>query len=554
MYNMDEIKYTPNLDKAKEILTYSDFFRKEDMPDLQTEIKKLNLHKSISIICELVSVIDVKHEFNVYSYNISINLYQVILKQWVRKTKSEEDMFSDPIFHSNRFIISRQVLLMLLKDFIVYGNYDSLLETDYTITEQDYKKIVILNLIEAERLSTIQEELSDSDNFLYANYHFNYKKNLAAELARMHYIMEKNKSVDYFSEHIQGEYVNYYYAFEQKYGFAPTEYLVYLFLQAAPYFNDPKLHYASIWKNVDNNQYEDLKKECIYKILDTISFKVKQYREWAIESEKREWDFSLFFSYPFIKDEENHFLSISDVTTINAYFERLFWLIRDCFPREDSRSMAFFGRLFEVYIQELTNSSVEKEYTFINEFDYNFRGQRKFSSDAYIKKDKNLLVVEAKGFSVLQNVLIKNESVEENYKKLFVTPVLQADKALSEIEKIDSRFYEVEEAFIISVTMDSIGAVPGYLSRAHKLIDEKKRSKKTKYYFNFSIEEYEILMFLLEQEMDIFEVLKQYFCTCELPMFSDFISGMDIEIKMPTFTKELYEQYVEKLSKYLIHE
>ncbi len=550
---MDAIKYTPNLDNVKEILSYSDFFRKEDMPDLQTEIKKLNLHKSISIICELISVIDVKHEFNVYSYNMSIYLYQGILKQWIRKTKSKEDILSDSIFYSKRFIISRQVLLMLLKDFIVYGNYDSLLKTDYTITQQDYEKIVILNLIEAERLSTIQEELSDSDNFLYANYHFNYKKNLAAELSRMNYLMEKDKSVDNFSKNIQGEYVNYYYAFEQKYGFAPTEYLVYLFLQAAPYFNDPKLHYASIWKNVDNNQYEDLKKECIYKILDTLSFKVKQYREWAIESEKREWDFSLFFSYPFIKDENNNFLSILDVTIINAYFEKLFWLIRDCFPPKDGRSMAFFGRLFEVYVQELTNSSVGNGCTFINEFDYNFKGQRKFSSDAYIKKDKNLLVVEAKGFSVLQNVLIKNESVEENYKKLFVTPVLQADRSLSEIEIIDNRFNEVEEAFIISVTMDSIGAVPGYLSRAHKLIDEKKKSKKTKYYFNFSIEEYEILMFLLEQEMDIFEVLKQYFCTCELPMFSDFISGMDIEIKMPTFTKELYKQYVEKLNKYLIH-
>ena len=126
---MDAIKYTPNLDNVKEILSYSDFFRKEDMPDLQTEIKKLNLHKSISIICELISVIDVKHEFNVYSYNISIYLYQGILKQWIRKTKSKEDIFSDPIFYSKRFIISRQVLLMLLKDFIVYGNYDSLLKT-----------------------------------------------------------------------------------------------------------------------------------------------------------------------------------------------------------------------------------------------------------------------------------------------------------------------------------------------------------------------------------------------------------------------------------------
>ncbi|MBQ6380772.1 MAG: hypothetical protein IJJ41_04115 [Clostridia bacterium] len=44
-----------------------------------------------------------------------------------------------------------------------------------------------------------------------------------------------------------------------------------------------------------------------------------------------------------------------------------------------------------------------------------------------------------------------------------------------------------------------------------------------------------------------------YNAPSELPMFSDFISRMGIKIEMPTFTKELYKQYVEKLNKYLIH-
>lgn len=95
--------------------------------------------------------------------------------------------------------------------------------------------------------------------------------------------------------------------------------------------------------------------------------------------------------------------------------------------------MAFFGRLYEKYIQDITEDAAKEEFTYIDEFVYMDGREEKKSSDAYIRKENELLVVEAKGFSVLLNCMTKNESVEANNDKLFVKPILQADKSLAAV-------------------------------------------------------------------------------------------------------------------------
>lgn len=72
--------------------------------------------------------------------------------------------------------------------------------------------------------------------------------------------------------------------------------------------------------------------------------------------------------FPFIADTTSKYISISEVSLINAFFEKLFWLIRDCYPKDDSRAMSFFGRLFERYIQDLTENACNDPYLFIREF------------------------------------------------------------------------------------------------------------------------------------------------------------------------------------------
>lgn len=48
-------------------------------------------------------------------------------------------------------------------------------------------------------------------------------------------------------------------------------------------------------------------------------------------------------------------------------------------------------------------------------------------------------------------------------------------------------FAGVETVFIVSVTMDSISAVPHYLEETFNEILIEKKSTKTKYYYNLNI-------------------------------------------------------------------
>ena len=59
--------------------------------------------------------------------------------------------------------------------------------------------------------------------------------------------------------------------------------------------------------------------------------------------------------------------------------------------------------------------------------------------------------------------------------------------------------------------MDSINANPYYYEGIIKEIEKKKGCARVKYYFNFNVEEYEMLMSVVEKGIDIFSLLKEYF-------------------------------------------
>lgn len=79
---MDLLHYEPDVSNMKTILVYSDFFAKETMPDLVDEISKANMHKSISIICELIVLNDCTLppiKFLWFDYSVP---FQGVLKTW----------------------------------------------------------------------------------------------------------------------------------------------------------------------------------------------------------------------------------------------------------------------------------------------------------------------------------------------------------------------------------------------------------------------------------------------------------------------------------------
>lgn len=179
------------------------------------------------------------------------------------------------------------------------------------------------------------------------------------------------------------------------------------------------------------------------------------------------------------------------------------------------------------------------DYVYIAEFSYR---KNKKSSDAYVRKESNLLVVEAKGFSVLLDCMVKNENIEKNNDKLFVDPVLQADLCLATVIEDKSEFKGVENAYIISVTMDNVNAVPDYYNEIHKKIEKKKVCDKTNYYFNFSIEEYEMLLYMIEHQQDIFSLLKEYYDSEKLKPFGNYLREKCQSIRMTNFMEKLYQE------------
>lgn len=546
--------YSVDMKDAQLILGYSDVFS-DDKPNLIEKIGKMNMHKTISIISELIQIRDAKCDpINIFGMEFNIPFETVLKRDYCgMKPASPEEMIENDMLSKNQHIISLQMLLILLKKVIVYGNYDSLKIKNYEINDEDYREVIILQLLVADEVSEKHERCIDTDHFLYSTYHLNYQRNVANEFQRMYYMMvclSANSQI--FDDDIKAEYRDYYGDFTLRYGVTPTEYSSLLFWELQYYYSGKNaLSKLSCWRNIDLIYKDAKEKEKISKVIDILKIEPINLKEWAEKTETEEWDFTSFYSFPFISDGESDYISISDITLINTFFEKIFWLIRDCYSKEDSRAMAFFGRLFERYIQDATKDACANDYIYIDEFLFKEEKGDQKSSDAYIRKGKDLLVVEAKGFSVLVDCMAKNERIEDNNRKLFVKPVLQADKCLNKSFNTKEEFNGVKEAFVISVTLDNINAVPNYYDAIHKEIDEKKKCGLVHYYFNFSIEEYEMLLFLIECGTDIFLILREYFTERELSPFSNYVRKRVSNIEMTKFMERNYKAATDKMKSIL---
>lgn len=545
--------YSVDADGAQLLLVYSDVFGGKKIPNLKKKIKALNMHKAISIICELIRVRDAYINPIITCVGEVRIPFETVLKKEMCNIipKSSNDMSSNNLLRKDVHIISVQMLLLLLKNVIKYGNYETMGNTDYEVSKNDYREIIKLQLVVAEEINKNYAEKIDTDHFLYSNYHLNYKRNVAHEFSRMYYMLEKvSRDKNNFEDDVQREYRDYYMSFIEKYQFTPKQYSFLLFRELITYYSEINdLIYNTMWQNIEEIYEKSNIKELASKVIGTLSQSIDMYKDWAEESEKAEWDFSKFFEFPFIVDQKGDYISISDITLRNSFFEKIFWLIRNCYPEEDSRAMAFFGRIFEKYIQDLTDSAAKKEYVYVHEFKFVGNGQDCKSSDAYIRKGINLLVVEAKGFSVLIDCIIKNEKIERNNRKLFIDPVLQADSCLDMVTENKAEFKGVEDAYIISVTMDNINAVPHYYNEIHPAIITNKKSDKTKYFFNFNIEEYEMLMYLVEQNIDIFSLLKAYYEDTSLKPFGNYLHEKHPKIGMTSFMEKYYKEASEDMQK-----
>lgn len=536
---------------AQILLGYSDVFH-EKAPNLISEIQKLNMHKAISVICELIALRNKKMKpvDTQYLTGVIFPLESYLKKTILRLGEASNDnLLSNPVFRKDQHIVSLQMLLLLLKKIMVYGDYQTFSQTDYTVTDEDYATILRLQLIVVDEVCQSETVEFDKGHFLYSTYHLNNRPSLAGRFLRMYYMLEcLDRNVDAFSYDVQNEYKNYYEDFKNKYGITTTQYSSILFWELQPYFIDEcGLAHMSIWKSINSTYKKSESRETLEKALKVLSIKPVELKKWATETQYNQWDFSNFLAYPFFQDDEGRYISISDYTLSNAFFEKLFWLIRDCYPENDSRAMAFYGRLFERYVQEIAHNIKNPDYTFMNEFLLKTGMGDVKSSDAYLQKENRLLAIEAKGFSNLSSVMAKNSDVDRNNSKLFVCPILEADAFCTKALQ-NGGFADVTEIYIVSVTMDNIEANPFYYEKIFEEIERKKTCTKVVGYFNFSIADYEMLMCAAEDGADVFELLKEYFSLKELPPFGNYLRKKMPELSTMTgFMKHWYNEACSKM-------
>lgn len=155
------------------------------------------------------------------------------------KPNNSKEMLSMVNLHKDKHIVFLQMMLILLKKILIYGNMESLSWDEYSITDEDYQEIIKLQLLVSDVIAEKNKICFDENHFLYSNYHLNYQRNVASEFLRMFYIMEKlSRDIDNFDDEVKREYRNYYNDFLNKYGVTPTEYSSFLFGELTPYYDD----------------------------------------------------------------------------------------------------------------------------------------------------------------------------------------------------------------------------------------------------------------------------------------------------------------------------
>ena len=118
------------------------------------------------------------------------------------------------------------------------------------------------------------------------------------------YMMERvSRDVKNFDEDVKGEYRDYYSAFYNKYGITPTVCGSFLFGELQLYYEGKNaLAYNGVWRNA-TEYYESTKNVAkIQKALNVLQIKPDEYREWALNTEETEWNFSAFFENLLICD------------------------------------------------------------------------------------------------------------------------------------------------------------------------------------------------------------------------------------------------------------
>lgn len=344
-------------------------------------------------------------------------------------------------------LFSQQTVLQFWKYLITYGKPDNnnKMEDAEFACAMGYLSLMINDTLWSDEVSELKSQVF-SNGVFSSGYDFD---DFAVAIARTDYVyttIAKEKS--FFNKN---DYMDINKDFFDKYGYSIKDYIAVWFGLIAGFINpngnaDQWLRNSDLFQNT--NLYFTAKT-----IIMEEGQKVDHYIKFCKSSLKKPIDFSDFISKPLLFINDEYFLPISLYLIKKEFFKRLFYKVKDVYPKENNKFLSFFGLPFEVYAQNLLEESLSKKlrYKFTKDFKY---GKNNKSPDIMIRLGNRLIVIEVKSFRLSFSTVFEpnTKPVEDEIKKFVIKPLRQASKRVKEMIDLNVEFLNnVEEVDFIIV-------------------------------------------------------------------------------------------------------
>ncbi|USK82555.1 hypothetical protein LHV56_11985 [Peribacillus frigoritolerans] len=182
---------------------------------------------------------------------------------------------------------------------------------------------------------------------------------------------------------------------------------------------------------------------------------------------------------------------------------------------------------------------------FIDEFSYG-KDLSKRSSDAYIRLRNSLLIVECKSGRIRKETKIEadEKTTEEDFKKYVTKPIMQANRAYSEIiDQMPEKFGGAKKVYILSVSYQSFPSLPKYNELLHDPNWRKDLNPNVKQFDYLGLMDIEIIAYIIENlDLSIFLFLNTKIKNKEFVPYSNYFYTKFGEIRrLKSHTNKLEE-------------
>ncbi|MCY8083137.1 hypothetical protein MOC02_07455 [Bacillus inaquosorum] len=446
-------------------------------------------------------------------------------------------------------LFTQRGILQMYKYLFAHGDYLN----RQTISEVDFfRKIVAIALRINDTLSSFNNEKEIIAD-VFTNGVFSSKDSFKDALARTHYVytvISQDKE-QYYSK----DFLDISSDFNKKYGYSIKDYIAAWFCLILYFDKNNRIDWAN------NAEYYKSTKfyPALKKILSEEAQDIHMYKEFCENSitKTKVWDSSEFISKPFIFINENKdFIPVSVYLMKKEFFNRLFYKVRDVYPKKDTRFLSFFGKPYEKYAQNLLEESINHvlDYQYSKSFRYGPKRCNE-SPDIMLRFNDRLLVIEVKSFRLSYNTVFNSTvtTVEEDIEKLVIEPLFQATQRVKEMYEHEVEFVaNVKEIDFIVIGNGSIPKINSHKEMIKQRIESHfgTLSAEVKSYNYFNINEFEYFCRLLERRKPFFRALERYSGDTELfENFFNFLKHNSYSLKRPKILDKLFNTAIEDIKK-----